>query len=91
MITSLLQRAMEKSQVELFLPAFLLARQITMENSGASYGVWFSSITTTSTSSKNFALLIKFLSSIARYETISMIKSHLNNPPYIPMVLDHFN
>lgn len=86
MIGRLLNRAMEKCQSELFLPAFLLARQITVEKSGASYGTWFSSVTSSSTSSKNFALLIKFLSSIARYEPVSVLKAHLNNPPFIPMV-----
>ena len=87
LISRLLNRAMEKYQSELFLPAFLLARQITWEKNGAGYGVWFSSITSSSTSSKNFTLLIKFLSSIARYEPAFVLKAHLNNPPHIPMVL----
>ena len=87
LINCLLQRAVDKSLSDLLLAAFLLARQIYCENISTNYGLWFSSITGSSTSSKNFAFLMNFLTSIARYEPASILKSHLNNPPYVPMVI----
>ena len=85
LVSSLVQRAMDNLQKELLLASFLLARQINAENT-SQYGGWFSSITTFSTSSKHFAFLIKFLTSIVRYEPLWVLSAHKNHPPTIPVV-----
>ncbi len=87
LINSLAQRALENLTVEMLLGSFLLARQINAENtSSIHYGSWFSSITSSSTTSKQFAFLLKFLSSIARHEPTWVLVAHKNNPPMIPVV-----
>lgn len=87
LINSLAQRALQNLQMELLLASFLLARQINAEHtSGPHYGAWFSSITSLSTTSKQFAFLLKFLSNIARHEPAWVLLAHRNHPPFIPLV-----
>ncbi len=86
LIASLLHRALEKAREDLLLAALLLARQITCENHYANYGLWFSTITTSSTNPKHFAFLVEYLSGIARYDTAPVLRAQLGNPPHIPPV-----
>ncbi|XP_057381020.1 uncharacterized protein LOC130703609 [Daphnia carinata] len=87
LINSLMQRALENLQMELLLASFLLARQINAEHtSSPHYGTWFSSITSSSTTPKQFAFLLKFLSNIVRHEPSWILYAHRSNPPFIPMM-----
>ncbi|KAI9552901.1 hypothetical protein GHT06_020785 [Daphnia sinensis] len=87
LINSLVQRALENIQMELLLASFLLARQINAEHtSSPHYGAWFSSITSSSTTSKQFAFLLKFLSNIVRHEPSWVLHAHKTNAPFIPMM-----
>lgn len=87
LINSLMQRALENLQMELLLASFLLARQINAEHtSSPHYGAWFSSITSSSTTSKQFAFLLKFLSNTVRHEPSWVLFAHRSNPPFIPMM-----
>ena len=83
-----MQRALDNLQMELLLASFLLARQINAENTSSHhYGVWFSSITSSSTTSKQFSFLLKFLTNIVRHEPAWVLLAHKNNPPSsIPIV-----
>ena len=73
--------------MESLLGSFLFARQINAENtSSIHYGSWFSSITSTSTTSKQFAFLMKFLSNMVRHEPAWVLIAHKNNSPTIPSV-----
>ncbi|EFX83632.1 hypothetical protein DAPPUDRAFT_301633 [Daphnia pulex] len=86
-INSFMQRALDNLQMDLLLASFLLARQINAENtSSPHYGAWFSSITSSLTTSKQFAFLLKFLTNIVRHEPAWVLLAHKNNPPVIPMV-----
>ena len=86
LITNLLHRAMDKGRDDLLLAALLLARQTTSENNFATYGLWFSTICTTTTSPKHFAFIVKYLNSIVQYEMMPVLRAHLSNPPHIPSV-----
>ncbi len=82
-----MQRALDNLQMDMLLASFLLARQINAENTSSShYGVWFSSITSSLTTSKQFVFLLKFLTNIVRHEPAWVLLAHKNNPPVIPMV-----
>jgi hypothetical protein len=86
-----MQRALDNLQMDLLLASFLLARQINAENtSSPHYGAWFSSITSSLTTSKQFAFLLKFLTNIVRHEPHWVLLAHKNNPPVIPMVNKFF-
>lgn len=83
----LVQRALENFHKELLLAAFLLARQMYAENtSSLQYGAWFSSIVSASTTSKQFAFLMKFLTNSVRHEPTWILLAHKNHPPTIPVV-----
>ncbi len=91
LISTLLQQALDKSQTDLLLAALLLARQINAEStSGVHYGTWFSTVTSSSTTSKQFAFLMKFLTSIVRHEPLWVLIAHKGNHPHIPMVFPYF-
>ena len=88
LIANFLHRAMEKLDKEQLILSFLLSRQINAENiSSTHYGVWFSSITTSTTTSKQFSFLIKFLTSCVRFEPAWVLTAHKSNPPHIPAVV----
>lgn len=91
LINNLVHRALDNSQKELLLASFLLARQINAENtSSPQYGAWFSSsITSSSTPSKHFAFLMKFLTNSVRHEPAWVLLAHKNNPPTVPVVSYH--
>ena len=88
LINSLLGRAVERSQNDLLLVAFLLARHIMCENNLANYGLWFTTyVTMSATTPKHFAAIMRFLANIVRYEPAAVLRAHLSNPPHIPMTV----
>lgn len=90
LIGSFLNQAMDKLQTDLLVASFLLSRQISAEHTASThYGSWFSSITSSATTSKQFSFLMKFLTSCVRHEPSWVLIAHKSNPPNIPMVVSN--